>query len=185
MQVEELAGSFPEFVYKKLLELGYITLETPVTFVDKKKSRRIEKKSEDDIEDVKVSHHFILEIGGVPVRDHRFVCNQILHQYRSDIAEIRKTKALDHLSDAQLDHGPWGMDPINHGNQPFATLLSRKCGKDPLPVLVSRIAFQQGKLVGKKDFERWPEDDANIQTKLWLLYQVFLYMFSMCFNPVY
>lgn len=173
-QVEALACSFPEFVYQKLLAFNYIEIDTPVTFVRKNKTRVIPKKTESDEDDVKISYHFILEIGGVPVMDHRFVCNQILHEYRTDIAQLRKTKTLDHLSDAQLNCPVWGMDPVNHGNQPFATLLSRKCRTDALPVLECRIAFQHREQVGIKRFEKWPGiEGSHIQTKLWLLYQVF------------
>ena len=162
-QIAKMAMTFPRYVYEQMLERSYIRAEDVLRVVVKKKSRAVSG-------DFKHSYHFIFKIAGTPVVHHKAFCNEMMRPFSADKLRMKKDASLAFLSDAQLLCPIWGVDPINHGNQPFASLLSRKSKRDPYPQLRREIFFQHGSVLCIEPFPDWPGDDADVQLKLRLLH---------------
>jgi len=161
-QIARTAMAFPKFVYDQLLSRRYIQSQDVLHVVVKKKSRATSN-------DFKHSYHFIFEIAGSPAVHHKAVCGELFRAYAGDKGRMKKDKTFQSLSDEQLGCPVWGMDPINHGNQAFATLLSRKSKRDAYPQLRRRMLFQGGSVRCVEALPSWPANDGDIQLKLNLL----------------
>ena len=162
-QIAKVAMTFPRYVYEQMLARSYIRAEDVLRVVVKRKSRAVSG-------DFKHSYHFIFKIAGTPVVHHKAFCNEMMRPFAGDKQRMKKDKSLAFLSDAQLSCPIWGVDPINHGNQPFASLLSRKTRKDPYPQLRREIFFQCGAVQRVEQFPEWPTDQEDVQVKLRLLH---------------
>ena len=162
-QIAKVAMTFPRYVYEQLLERSYVSAEDVLRVVVKKKSRAVSG-------DFKHSYHFIFKIAGTPVVHHKAFCNELMRPFSADKLRMKKDASLAFLSDTQLLCPIWGVDPINHGNQPFASLLSRKSNRDPYPQLRREIFFQHGSVQRVELFPDWPSDDGDVQLKLRLLH---------------
>ena len=161
-QIAHVAAGFPAWVYSRLLSMRYIRQEDCLHVIVKKKSRKVSG-------DFKHSYHFIFEIAGIPVLHHKHVCAELVRPYIHDKVRVKQAKTLAFLSDDQLQCPVWGLDLVNHGNQAFATLLSRKSGSDPYPTLRRRIVFNNGVIQRVEAFPAWPRPGEDVQLQLDLL----------------
>ena len=161
-RIAEVAASFPMFVYSQLLSRRYVRSEDDVHVVVKKKSRSVPG-------DFKHSYHFVFEIAGIPVVHHKRVCAEIVRPYIHDKTRVKQAKTLLGLTDEQLLCPVWGMDLVNHGNQAFATLLSRKSKGDPYPQLRRRIVFSGGFVKRTDGFAAWPSHGGDLPLQMEML----------------
>ena len=161
-QIAQVAATFPMWVYLRLLSFRYVRHEDCLHVIVKKKSRAVSG-------DYKHSYHFIFEIVGIPVMHHKFVCGELVRPFARDKFRVKQSRSLSFLSDEQLLCPVWGMDQVNHGNQAFATLLSRKSKADPYPQLRRRIVFMGSVTKQVETFPPWASTVGDAQKQLEML----------------
>lgn len=153
--IDAVMQRFPLWFYEQLRAQRFILPDEAVTFVVKRKSRKV------GVGNYKISYHFIVEIAGTPVW-HRAVCNSIFYSFAADIKQIQSSKSVAHLSDDQILLPAYYCDIATlHGNQGFATLYSQKKVEDPRAFLVCRVAFRNGGEVARREFSQGSDDPTG------------------------
>lgn len=149
-EVMDIAGRFPEVLYRLMIEAKLVEPTEKIQIVVKNKCRPILNKEGVKVDD-KVSFHFTIEVYGRPSYEHRLACLRMFGKYMGAIEEFHQNKNQIPLSfDTSAEYLP--LDPRTwNGKQPISTLGSVKKSGDPPCFLEYIQLFQNGREIQKKE----------------------------------